>query len=187
MIPSIGSDSGNELLYFANDGGVYRALNGFSGFNDGACSAVHQFDDLNQNLGSLAQFVSFSQHPTDANALFGGTQGNGSPATNHATSSSAWIDVLGADGGYTAIDPLSTSSWYASNPDIPPGGLGIQLCTQGINCNTSRFGFVATSSDVGGVADSISLTFSTRVRRARCSLAHAACGGVRVPGAHLPP
>ena len=150
MIPSIGSDSGNELLYFANEGGVYRALNGFSGFNDGACSAVHQFDDLNQNLGSLAQFVTFSQHPTDANTLFGGTQGNGSPATNHATSSSAWINVLGGDGAYTAIDPLSTSNWYASNPDIPPGGLGIQLCAQGINCNTSRFGFVATSSDVGG-------------------------------------
>jgi hypothetical protein len=101
-------------------------------------------------LGSLAQFISFSQHPTDTNTLFGGTQGNGSPATNHSTSSSAWIDVLGGDGGYTAIDPLSTSNWYASNPDIPPGGLGIQLCTQAINCNTSRFAFVATSNDVGG-------------------------------------
>ncbi len=71
MIPSVGTDSGNELLYFANDGGVYRTLNGFSGLTSGSCSALNQFDDLNQNLGSLAQFISFSQHPTDGNTLLG--------------------------------------------------------------------------------------------------------------------
>jgi hypothetical protein len=71
MIPASGSDSGNALMYFANDGGIYRALNGFSGLNTGACSGINQFDDLNQNLGSMAQFVSFSQHPTDMNTMLG--------------------------------------------------------------------------------------------------------------------
>ncbi len=47
--------------------------------------ARNQFDDLNQNLRSSAQFVSFSQHPTDVNTLLGGTQDNGSPATSQAT------------------------------------------------------------------------------------------------------
>jgi hypothetical protein len=105
VIPTVGSDSGNELLYFANDGGIYRALNGFSGLNSGACSGTNLFDDLNQNLGSLTQFVSFSQHPTNADSLLGGARGNGFPATNQATTNSAWINVLGGDGGSTGSIP----------------------------------------------------------------------------------
>ena len=58
MIPS---DSAKALLYFANDGGIYRALDGYTGLTTGTCSGTNQFDDLNQNLGSMAQFVSFSQ------------------------------------------------------------------------------------------------------------------------------
>jgi hypothetical protein len=149
-IPSSGSDSGNELLYFANDGGIYRALNGFSGLSTGSCTGTNQFDDLNQDLGSMTQFVSFSQHPTDPNTLLGGTQDNGSPATSQATTSTSWGNVLGGDGGYNAIDPTTPTNWYASNPDIPPGGLGVQFCPSGVNCNDSGFSFVVTSSTVGG-------------------------------------
>jgi hypothetical protein len=149
-IPTSGSDSGNALLYFANDGGIYRALNGFQGLNTGSCSGTNQFDDLNQNLGSMTQFVSFSQHPTDPNTLLGGTQDNGSPATGQATTNASWSNVLGGDGGYNAIDPGTTSNWYASNPDIPPGGLGVQFCSSGVNCNNSGFSFVVTSGTVGG-------------------------------------
>jgi hypothetical protein len=149
-IPASGSDSGNDLMYFANDGGIYRALDGFSGLTTGSCSGTNQFDDLNQNLGSMTQFVSFSQHPTDPNTLLGGTQDNGSPATAQATTGSAWGNVLGGDGGHNAIDPNTPSNFYASNPDIPPGGLGIQLCSSGVNCVDSSFSFVITSGTVGG-------------------------------------
>jgi len=150
MIPSSGSDSGYALMYFANDGGLYRALDGYSGLTSGACSGANAFDDLNQNLGSMTQFVSFSQHPTDPNTMLGGTQDNGSPATSQATTNLGWGNVLGGDGGYNAIDPTATSNWYASNPDIAPGGLGIQLCAGGANCNESGFSFVVTSVTVGG-------------------------------------
>ena len=150
LIPTSGSDSGNALIYFANDGGIYRALDGFSGLNSGACSSLNQFDDLNQNLGSMTQFVSFSQHPTDPDTLLGGTQDNGSPATSQATSNPSWGNVLGGDGGYNAIDPTATSNWYASNADIPPEGLGVQLCSGGIHCTNSGFNFVITSNTVGG-------------------------------------
>jgi hypothetical protein len=150
VIPTSGSDTGNDLMYFANDGGVYRALDGFSGLTTGSCSGTNQFDDLNQNLGSMTQFVSFSQHPTDANTILGGTQDNGSPATGQATTSLAWGNVLGGDGGYNAIDPNVPLNFYASNPDIPPGGLGIQLCSSGVNCVDSTFNMVVTSSSVGG-------------------------------------
>ncbi len=149
-IPASGSDSGNELLYFANDGGIYRALNGFLGLENGACTGTNQFDDLNQNLGSMSQFVSFSQHPTDQNTLLGGAQGNGSPATSQATTNSSWGNVLGGDGGYNAIDPATPTNWYASNPDVPPGGLGVLFCPSGVSCNDSTFNFVVTSSTVGG-------------------------------------
>jgi hypothetical protein len=150
IIPSTGSDSGNALLYLATDGGIYRALDGYSGLASGSCSGTNLFDNLNHSLGSMTQFVGFSQHPTDMNTIFGGAQGNGSPASNQATTNASWNNVLGGDGGFTAIDLLAPSNWYASNPDLPPGGLGIQLCTSGINCNSGSFDMAVTSTDVGG-------------------------------------
>lgn len=150
VIPSSGGDSGNSLLYFSNDGGVYRALDGFSGLTSGSCSSVNRFDDLNQNLGSMAQFVSFSEHPIDPNTLLGGTQGNGSPATSTATTNPSWGNVLGGDGGYTAIDPIAPLNFYASNPDVPPEGLGVQLCSNGIGCTNAEFSFVVTSDGLDG-------------------------------------
>jgi hypothetical protein len=144
--------SGADLMYFANDGGIYRALDGFTGLTTGSCSGTNLFDDLNQNLGSMTQFVTFSQHPTDANTLLGGTQDNGSPATTTATTSASWENVLGGDGGYNAIDPNGTSDWFASNPDSPPGSgsLNILECSSGSSCSNSSFREVISSGDVGG-------------------------------------
>src|SRR5882672_1071055 len=71
--------SGTGLMYFANDGGIYRALDGFTGLGTGSCSGTNRFDDLNENLGSMTQFVSFSEHPSNVDTILGGTQDNGSP------------------------------------------------------------------------------------------------------------
>ena len=150
MIPAAGPDSGNALMYFANDGGIYRALNGFSGLNTGSCGGTNQFDDLNQNLGSMTQFVSFSQHPTDSNTLLGGAQDNGSPATSSATTNAAWINVTGGDGGFNAIDSGVPTNWFVSNPDIPPGGLNLLECSTGVSCHQGDFNVVVGSGDVGG-------------------------------------
>jgi hypothetical protein len=150
VIPPSGVDANHDLMYFANDGGIYRALDGFGALTTGSCSGTNGFDDLNQNLGSLTQFVSFAQHPSDPNTLLGGTQGNGSAASNQATTSSSWGNVLGGDGGFTAIDPNAPLDFYASNPDIPPGGLDIQSCADGVNCVDGTFYMVVSSSDVGG-------------------------------------
>jgi hypothetical protein len=141
--------SGSDLMYFANDGGIYRTLNGFTGLTTGSCSGTNQFDDLNQNLGSMTQFVSFSQHATDPNTIMGGTQDNGSPATASATTSLSWGNVLSGDGGYNAIDS-NTGNWFASNPDVPPAGLNIQECASGVSCNDSLFNVVVNSGDLGG-------------------------------------
>ncbi len=143
-------NTGADLMYFANDGGIYRALDGFSDLTTGLCSGTNQFDDLNQNLGSMTQFVSFSQHPTDSNTLLGGTQDNGSPASATATTSSSWLNVLGGDGGYNAIDRNSTSDWFASEPDVPSSGLNIQECSSGVNCSNNGFRVVVGSGNLAG-------------------------------------
>ena len=139
----------HSLLYFANDGGVYRALDGYSGLTTGSCSGQNLFESVNGTLGSMTQFVSFSMHPTDANTLLGGTQDNGSPATTSATVSTNWGNVLGGDGGYNAISPANGTDWFAANPDVPPNSLNIQYCNAGLNCNDARFTQVVSSSQVG--------------------------------------
>lgn len=142
--------SGADLMYFANDGGIYRALDGFTGLTTGSCSGANSFDDLNQNLGSMTQFVSFSQHPADSNTLLGGTQDNGSPASATATTNPSWINVLGGDGGYNAIDP-NNGDWFASNPDPAPSVLSILECSSGVNCSNSLFSAVVSgSNNLGG-------------------------------------
>jgi hypothetical protein len=143
--------SGNDLMYFANDGGIYRALDGFTfGMNSGSCSVVNRFDDLNQNLGSMTQVVSFSQHPSDPNTLLGGAQDNGSPATAAATTSTSWINVNGGDGGFNAIDQGAPLSWYVSNPDVAPGGLNILQCSSGPTCREGNFSAIVDSNSLGG-------------------------------------
>ena len=53
--------SAQDVMYFANDGGIYRALNGYADLTTGTCGGANQFDSLNMTLGSMTQFVSFSQ------------------------------------------------------------------------------------------------------------------------------
>ncbi|PYX26202.1 MAG: hypothetical protein DMG82_02665, partial [Acidobacteria bacterium] len=142
--------SGKQLMYFANDGGVYRALDGYTGLLSGTCGAQNQFDDLNGTLGSMTQFVSFSMHPTDANTILGGTQDNGSPATGTATTSTSWANVLGGDGGFNAISPTVTTDWFTANPDLPPNSLNINYCGSGIACTNNAFQPVVTSAQVSG-------------------------------------
>jgi hypothetical protein len=143
---------GRSVMYFANDGGIYRALDGFAGLQTGSCLGTNQFDGLNDNIGSLTQFVAFSQHPTDAKTLLGGTQDNGSPATSTATVSSSWLNVNNGDGGFNAINPTSPNDWFTSHPDVGGGTLGIEHCSLGVSCHAQDFanGVVITSANLQG-------------------------------------
>ena len=136
-------------MYFANDGGIYRTLDGYTGLTTGNCAGQNKFDSLNQSLGSMTQFVSFSIHPTDVNTLLGGTQDNGSPATAAEESSSSWLNVFPGDGGFNAISPANGTDWYAANPDIAPNSLNVNYCGGGINCRSSSFAQVVSSNQVG--------------------------------------
>ena len=139
---------GKEAMYFVNDGGVYRALDAYTGLTTGTCGEHNAFDDLNGTLGSMTQFVSFSNHPTDVNTLLGGTQDNGSPATSTGTTSTSWINVLGGDGGFNEIGP-NGADWFTANPDIPPNSLNVNYCGSGISCRNNSFQTVVSSAQVG--------------------------------------
>ncbi|HEX6501936.1 MAG TPA: hypothetical protein VF011_01725 [Terriglobales bacterium] len=146
-------NSGSRVvMYFGNDGGVYRALDGFTGLTTGSCGGTNQFDSLNGTLGSLTQFVAISEDPNNIDVVLGGTQDNGSPATSSATSNLSWQNVNNGDGGFNAIDPGTPTSWFTSHPDVGGGQLAIEHCGLGINCHAQDFagGLVVSSYDLQG-------------------------------------
>ncbi len=148
-----GTSLGTSPGYFAHDGGISRTLDGYSGLNTGNCSGTNQFDSLSQppsagnaaTLGSMTEFVSVSAHPMNPDILLGGAQGNGSPKTSTATSSSTFGNALGGDGGFTAINPTNPSEWFAENPHV-----SIAKCEQGTACNEAEFEQVVGSNNLGG-------------------------------------
>ena len=144
------------VMYFANDGGIYRALDGYTGLTTGACGGSNQFDSLNQKLGSLTQFVSFSQHPNDPNTLLGGAQDNGSPATSSSQSSTNWNSVNSGDGGYNEINPDNPTEWFTAGTDV-----SIQRCALGVDCRAQDFsaGLVVSNTTVGGDAGGLFTPF----------------------------
>jgi hypothetical protein len=135
------------VMYFANDGGIYRALDGYTGLITGTCGGSNQFDSLNDNLGSITQLVSFSQHPTDPNTILAGAQDNGSPATSSSQGNMGWANVNSGDGGYNEINPGIPDQWFTSNT-----GVSIQRCAFGVNCRVQDFniGPVVSNTTVGG-------------------------------------
>ncbi|HTR23399.1 MAG TPA: hypothetical protein VMI10_05400 [Terriglobales bacterium] len=143
--------SGKVVMYFGNDGGVYRTLNGFTNLDSGTCGQPNGFDNLNVSsiaggtIGSLTQFVSFSLHPTDQNTVLGGTEGNGSAGTASATTGALWTTVNGGDGGYSAISAWTPAEWYSANPYV-----NIYACPSGIDCTTGDFSLTVGSEEVGG-------------------------------------
>ena len=131
-----------QLVYFGNDGGIYRALNAAS-LTSGACGTPNSFDNLSGTMGSMAQFVWLSQDPTNEQILLGGTQDNGSPA--RTTAVLAWPEVNLGDGGYNAINPSSPNEWFTSHTDV-----SVARCTVGTSCTPSTFTPVVTSTTLGG-------------------------------------
>ena len=141
-----------SIIYFGNDGGIYRTLNG-PGLNNGTCSGVpNPFDNLNSRLGSTLQFYTLAGGPTDPTQFVGGTQDNGSPGVDSAhagTNGVTWSEVMGGDGGAVAIDPTSANKWYVSNT----GGPYIYFSSSGVTSRYAQFNNatpIITSSNVGG-------------------------------------
>ena len=101
----------SQTFFVGSDGGVWKTT------NLGGTGQLSDWTNLNRGL-NISQF--FAGSALDGRRLLGGAQDNGSPgmlAGSPATSVKlpAWQEYNGSDGGYTAIDPGS-STIYAEFP-----------------------------------------------------------------------
>jgi hypothetical protein len=129
------------LLYLGNDGGIWRSTDGVNQ-QQIPCSpndATH-FQNLNAGLGSLAEVVSFAQHPTDPATLLAGLGANGTAATGAANVAAAWPQISTGEGGSVAIDQADPPNWYVSTA----AGVSIRYCGHGSACAAANFAGVPT-------------------------------------------
>ena len=151
-----------DIVYFGNDGGIYRTLKSQSGTPATAtCTAQLgpqawiKFDNLSGNMGSMMQTVWFSQHPSDPSVLLAGTQDNGTMAKNSSSSmnvyGASWQSVNNGDGGFNDINAVSPQEWFVSNPN-----LSIQQCSNGtgITCTANSFNEIVNSAKLSGDSSS---------------------------------
>ena len=127
--------SANGLMYFGNDGGIWRTMDAVSQPQPTCSSddAAH-FQNLNSGIGSLAEVASFSQHPQNENVLMAAMGAFGTAATQ--TASGTWAQILDGEGDANAIDPANPQNWYTTSA-VP---IAIHVCTQGTSCDKAGFG-----------------------------------------------
>jgi hypothetical protein len=129
--------TGRPLVFIGNDGGLWRSLDGINQ-QAPVCSADDKthFDNLNTNLGSLAEIVSFAQHPTDPGTLLAGLGANGTAAISSTTSTTTpWTQLAPGEGGVVGIDPTNPPLWYISTA----AGVSIKACSKGASCTAADF------------------------------------------------
>ncbi len=158
------NNNSQDVMYFANDGGISRALDGYTGLLAGSCGGSNMFDSLNGTLGSMTQVVSFSESSTQSpspDILLAGAQANGSPGTVSAQSSTTWQNVNAGDGGYTAISPDDDTVWFVSSPPDSVSSVNIFKCDSGINCHTQDFqnNQIVSGTTLGGDAGAFNTPF----------------------------
>jgi hypothetical protein len=121
-------------IFAGSDGGIFRSTNSGTSWSS-----------LNSNLAITQFYSGISLHPTAAGTVMGGTQDNG---TLRTTGALAWTNVIGGDGGFTAIDFATPTTAYGETQWTPPGcgfcgprrsdNVGVSafnLRTTGINLN----------------------------------------------------
>lgn len=95
-------------IYAGSDGGVYRSTT--SGAN---------WLSLNSNM-AITQFYHGISFSPAGNQVLGGTQDNGTATGTPGVSS--WFAVLGGDGGFTAVNPLTGVAFGETQWDANFGG-----------------------------------------------------------------
>lgn len=146
------------LVFVGNDGGVWRSMDGVNQ-QQTPCSvddATH-FQNLNGGLGSLAEVVSFAEHPTDPATLLVGMGANGVAATGVAVTGGPWPQISAGEGGTVAIDPANPQNWYVSTA----AGVNFRYCGNGSACVAPNFAGAPTIgyAQVGNDASLIDAPF----------------------------
>lgn len=146
------SNSATPTMFFGNDGGLWRSLDGVRQ-QAGVCSAddATHFDNLNGSLGSLAEISGMASDPSDANVLLAALGANGSAASVTSAQASAispWTQLNAAESGAVAIDQGNGSNWLLQ----AGAGVALHACTKGKLCTAADFSGPATigSTQVSG-------------------------------------
>ena len=134
------------LVYLGNDGGLWRSTDGVNEQSSPCSSddATH-FQNLNGGLGSLAEVISFAQHPTDAGTLLVGLGANGTAATA-SSGVRSWPQISTGEGGTVGIDQKNPSLWYVSTA----AGVSIRQCSEGGACSSADFAGAPTIGPAQG-------------------------------------
>lgn len=138
------------LLYFGNDSGLWRSTDGVDETAP-ACSAADatHFQNLNGNLGSLAEVTGLANSAGSGDALLAGFGMNGNAGTSDL-GAAAWPQLVPGYGAQTAIDPTN-SDWYATlGPSATNPYVAIGRCTQGTACTAAKFSLAVGTADTGG-------------------------------------
>lgn len=148
---------GNQTLFAATDGGLYRTDNALSPPATGdraACSPYPtQVAWTNINNGyAVTQFYHGAVYP-GGGAYVGGSQDNGTNLGSDATGPLAWTRVLSGDGGFFAIDPNDPNLVYGESQNSSGnaaisfvrstnGGRSFSAAAKGITEPTANFAFI---------------------------------------------
>ncbi len=117
-----------EYIVIGNDGGVWSSSTR-GGRLAGEPYTATEWANLNgvvsrdgvTGYGIMsAQYVGISQHPSDPETLFGGTQDNGTHRRLGPGNGNAWRIIQGGDGGQTLVDPYEPRWVYGTNYNISP-------------------------------------------------------------------
>lgn len=137
-------------IFLGNDGGLWRSLDWIAETGS-ACAATdaNHFQNMNTNLGSLADVESLAQPVTTPYTMLAGLGVNGATGVKSTTATSNWPAVLGGYGGAVAIDPSDADNWYVNDAVT---GVAIYRCAQSTACTAADFGVnpVVASAQVGG-------------------------------------
>jgi len=90
-----------NVLYVANDGGVYRSTN----FGD-------SYSSIGYGLQTAQFYNGFSSSPIDSNLALGGLQDN---STQIYRGTFDWDFAIGGDGCWTAINPINDNVMYGES------------------------------------------------------------------------
>ncbi|MGC9157618.1 MAG: choice-of-anchor D domain-containing protein [Terracidiphilus sp.] len=131
-------------VFVGNDSGLWRSTDaiGETGTVCAASDATH-FQNLNGELGSLAEVESISQAGATPYTMMAGLGANGTAGVSSTTGTTAdWPEILGGEGGPVAIDPANHSNWYANNG----AGVSIYLGAPPDGSTPSAFNPVLTTT-----------------------------------------
>ncbi|MEI6736975.1 MAG: Calx-beta domain-containing protein, partial [Pseudomonadota bacterium] len=115
---------GNPVVYFGNDGGLYRSSN----ITTAGATGTTSWANLNNGL-AITQFYGGAGSLAAGGKIIGGTQDNGDL---RYTTGTTWARIGGGDGGFAAVDPIDDATVYgeyvyASIRRYGGGGSG-QIC-----------------------------------------------------------